>query len=177
MTFGPFLYFVPSITILILQYCSCWSCFSEIKNKSTANVRVFPSRKNFVERKEKCSENYTLFCIAYSIGGQTEEIHKPFKFCARKHLPLEFVWSIQPWSFGSSVVAAAAPSMPELLRNCPAQHTQLGAVDTWRVMERAKYIVCPHFIQIRYSRFRGCRVGRVVISFKEACFLIIIAIT
>lgn len=57
-------YFVPSITVLTLQYSSSWPCFSEIKNKSTANVSIFPSHKIikfFVEQKKNVLQECACF--------------------------------------------------------------------------------------------------------------------
>lgn len=102
-------YFVPSITVLTLQYSSCWPCFSEIKNKSTANVSIFPSHKIFCGTKEKCAPRMYMFYVIYSIEDQTEEIHRPFKIPTKTHLPLELVQFMQPWATSCSVLAAAGP--------------------------------------------------------------------
>lgn len=97
MTLGHFLYFVPSMTVLMLQQCSCRSCFPEIKDKSRANVSMFPSHKNFCGAKQNSLQELYM----YSIADHTEETlwHSP-----RETIILECVQFGQPWCSSSSLL-------------------------------------------------------------------------
>lgn len=127
MTFGP--RFVPSITVLTLQYSSCWLCFSEIKNKSTANVSIFSSHKFFCGTKEKmCSKNMHVLCHLVSRRSDRRNIN-PLKFPPRNIYPLNLsnLCSHEPLAILSWLLLA--PSMPA----SHTQQTQFGAFNNWRV--------------------------------------------